>query len=137
MSISSKPHLFMSCLMLYGLSIHLLLGLPFARVPLTSIFIVCFTLFSSSIRKMVRTSSTSLSMSCFHSQISHNFDAPLSVTLLIRLNILISVALPRSSPLSFIVPIILDVKLNLYSTNELGNVAMTTLLRRTQRRSCG
>ena len=42
---SAKPHLFTPWLML---SIHLILGLPFARLLLTSIFIVCFTLFPSS-----------------------------------------------------------------------------------------
>ena len=49
LSPSSKPHFFMSCLIL---SIHLILGLPSPRVPLTSSFIVSFTLFPSSICRM-------------------------------------------------------------------------------------
>ena len=40
----SKPHLFMSCLML---SFHLILGLPCVRVLLNTISIVCFKLFPS------------------------------------------------------------------------------------------
>ena len=58
---SSKPHLSMSCLMLFT---HLILALPFARVPPT--FIVCFTLFLSS----VLSTQTSATWRCdvFHSK---------------------------------------------------------------------
>ena len=44
--LSSKPHMLISCLIV---STHLIVGLPVACVPLTSIFSVCFTFFSSSI----------------------------------------------------------------------------------------
>ena len=42
----SKSHLFMSCL------VSPIRGISFPRVPLTSILIVCFTLFPSSIRRI-------------------------------------------------------------------------------------
>ena len=87
----------------------------FARVPLTSIFIVCFTLFSSSIRRLCphQRNLACLTFNAMFStpkslRISSLLSLSRIVTHLIRHNILISVvSIKKNTPRTFLVPIIL------------------------------
>ena len=101
----SKPHLFMSCLML---SIHLILGLPITLVPGTFIFVVCFTVFHSSI----------CTMFTYHHNMwltSVLFSIPKSILCSSLLSLSISVTVttfsfllfPKASPPSFLLSVTL------------------------------